>query len=160
MIEQMQTRLQLASTLGKVGAILAIISTVAALISSLGLILLGSIISTTTLNTLVNAFIASEFYDQNFDALLILQNFELLKIGLIFSGIIILLIAIVYLFFEFKMLKYTNEYLHNLDHQHTIYMIIFAAFLLFSGRIFSGGLLLASGILAYTVKEYLSTTQT
>lgn len=155
MNEKLHNRLHLASTLGVVGSILAIITSVFATLGGLIMILGGSIISSATLGAWLEPVFTSSYYADKLDTMMILQNLEFLKTGIIFSGIFVFVIGLLYVFFSVKMLQFSREYRTDLNHQHAIYMIIFSVFIIFSGRLLCGGLLLASGILAYTVKEQL-----
>lgn len=155
MNEKLHNRLQLASTLGVVGSILAIITSVFATLGGLIMILGGSVISSATLGVWLEPVLNTPYYAEKLDTMMILQNLDFLKGGIVIVGIIVFIIGLLYIFFSVKMLQFSREYRVNLNHQHAIYMIIFSVFLLFSGRLLCGVLLLASGILAYTVKEQL-----
>ncbi|MGL4623510.1 MAG: hypothetical protein ACRCWD_01290 [Culicoidibacterales bacterium] len=158
MNEKLQHRLHLASTLGVVGSILAIITSTLATLGSLITILVGSVISSATLGAWLEPVLKSPYYTDQLDSMMILQNLDFLKGGIVISGIIVFILGLLFIFFSVKMLHFSREYRTDLNHQHAIYMIVFSVFLIFSGRPLCGALLLTSGILAYTVKEQLLET--
>lgn len=144
-------QLELAITLGKVGAILAIISNVVTIFSGLILLVTGLFfISPDFLTWLLQIFTSPIGLLNSFlTTIYLTENLAFLQFGLIFVGLIFLIFGVGYCFLATKTLTFAKGFATSINQQHTIYMILFAVFLIFSGRFVSGTLIGASGIIAY-----------